>query len=96
MKMNRTHIVIPDYLASDIDKRVGKRSRSAFLAEAVRKEVKRLRMLSALERAAGSWKDKEHAELKKGAGSWVDRLRKEPYDGLAALPAPRLLICSLV
>lgn len=77
MDTKRTHIVIPKDLASEIDKVVGKRGRSGFLAQAARKELKRLGMLRALERAAGSWKDKEHPELKKGAAQWVEGLRKE-------------------
>ncbi len=77
MNTKRTHIVIPANLASEIDTLVGKRGRSGFLVRAARNELKRLRMLKALERAAGSWKDKDHPELKKGAARWVESLRKE-------------------
>ena len=35
----------------------------------------RLRQLDAVEAAAGSWKDKDHPELKRGAAKWVDKLR---------------------
>ncbi|MGH9452645.1 MAG: hypothetical protein ACRD2O_01585 [Terriglobia bacterium] len=77
MNTKRTHIVIPEDLAREIERLVGKRGRSGFLAQAARKELKRLRMLKALERAAGSWKDKDHPELKRGAAQWVEGLRKE-------------------
>jgi len=73
----RTHIVIPSDLAEEIDKLVGRRGRSSFFAEAARKEMKRLRMLKTLEKAAGSWKDKDHPELKKSAARWVEYLRRE-------------------
>lgn len=73
----RTHIVIPEQLAEEIDTLVGKRGRSAFLTEAAWKEVRRLRMLNALEEAKGSWKDKDHPELKGGAVRYVEKLRKE-------------------
>jgi len=53
----RTHIVISERLASDIDLLVGKRARSAFLSQAAEKELVRLRQLKALESAVGSWKD---------------------------------------
>jgi hypothetical protein len=33
----------------------------------------------ALQAAAGSWKDKDHPELKQGAVKWVKKLRRE-YD----------------
>lgn len=73
----RTHIVIPDKLAEEIDTLVGKRARSSFLTEAAWKEVRRLRMLKALEDAAGAWKDKDHPELKGGAARYAEKIRKE-------------------
>ena len=73
----RTHIVISERLASDIDHFVGKRARSAFLSQAAEKELVRLRQLKALEAAAGSWKDKDHPELKQGSAKWVRKLRQE-------------------
>jgi Arc/MetJ-type ribon-helix-helix transcriptional regulator len=79
MHTQRTHIVIPQHLAAEIDTLVGKRSRSAFLAQAAEKELMRLRQIKALEAAAGSWKDKDHPELKQGAAKWVKGLRRE-YD----------------
>lgn len=73
----RTHIVISEQLAQEIDTLVGKRGRSAFLTEAGWKEVRRLRMLKALKQAKGSWKNKDHPELKRGAVTHVEKLRKE-------------------
>lgn len=64
MNTKRTHIVIPQQLVTQIDALVGKRGRSAFLAQAAEKELMRLRQIKALEAAAGSWKDKDHPELK--------------------------------
>lgn len=77
MANKRTHIVIPEELAAEIDTMVGKRGRSRFLVEAARRELKRIRMLKALDRAGGAWKDKDHPELREGAAVWVDKLRKE-------------------
>ena len=77
MSNKRTHIVIPERLAEEIDMLVGKRARSSFLTEAAWKEVRRLRMLNALEEASGTWKDKDHPELKSGAAKYVEKLRKE-------------------
>jgi hypothetical protein len=76
MSARRTHIVIPEELAAEIDSLVGKRKRSQFLTRAAWNEVRRLHALSALERAAGSWKDSDHPELKQGAASWVRKLRR--------------------
>jgi hypothetical protein len=40
-------------------------------------QLMRLRQLKALEAAAGSWKDKDHPELKQGAAKWIDKLRRQ-------------------
>ena len=77
MSNKRTHIVIPERLAEEIDTLVGKRARSSFLTEAAWKEVRRLRMLNALEEASGSWKDKDHPELRSGAARYVEKIRQE-------------------
>jgi hypothetical protein len=87
LKTKRTHIVISAELAGEIERVVGRRGRSNFLAQAARRELKRLRLLKALESAAGSWKDRDHPELKKGAAKWVDSLRSEDgqrFQGLIA------------
>jgi hypothetical protein len=36
-----------------------------------------LRQIKALKSAAGSWKDKDHPELKQGASKWLKKLRRE-------------------
>jgi len=77
MNTLRTHVVIPRQLVSEIDAVVGKRSRSAFLTQAAEKELMRLRQLKALKAASGTWKDKDHPELKRGAARWIDKLRRE-------------------
>ena len=75
MNAKRTHIVIPQQLAAEIDTLVGKRGRSTFLTQAAEKELMRLRQIKALEGIAGVWKDKDHPELKQGAAKWVRKLR---------------------
>lgn len=77
MNTKRTHVVLPADLVSQIDTLVGKRKRSRFLADLASREVKRLRLLKALKRAAGSWKDEDHPELKNGAAAWIEQLRQE-------------------
>jgi Arc/MetJ-type ribon-helix-helix transcriptional regulator len=77
MNTKRTHVVLPADLVSQIDTLVGKRKRSRFLADLASREVKRLHLLKALKRAAGSWKDEDHPELKDGAAKWVEQLREE-------------------
>lgn len=73
--MTRTHVVLPESLVETIDELVGKRRRSAFLAEAAEREIRRRRLDDAIDRAAGSWKDADHPELRKGAAEWVRKMR---------------------
>jgi hypothetical protein len=77
MSTRRTHIVISEQLATDIDRVVGKRGRSSFLAQAAERELLRLRQIKALEAASGAWKDKDHPELKEGSVAWVKKIRIE-------------------
>lgn len=74
---NKAHLIFPEDLLQAIDKLVGKRGRSKFVAEATRKELKRIQFLQALQEAAGSWKDEDHPELKeKGTYQWVREQRE--------------------
>ena len=77
MSTRRTHIVISEQLATDIDRVVGKRGRSSFLAQAAERELLRLRQIKALDVASGAWKDKDHPELKEGSAAWVKKIRIE-------------------
>jgi hypothetical protein len=77
MRTKRTHIVIPEQLVVQIDRVVGKRGRSSFLAQAAERELMRLRQIKALKAATGAWKDEDHPELKQGAAAWVAKLRRE-------------------
>ena len=87
MNNKRTHIVMPNALVAEIDSLVGKRGRSKFLTDVAWREVKRLRLLKALERAAGSWKEEDHPELKRGAAAWIRKLRREGEKRLRKLEA---------
>jgi len=77
MSARRTSIAVPESLANEIDHLVGKRGRSVFLAQAAEKELRRLQQIRSLEKAAGTWKDKDHPELQSGAARWVKILRSE-------------------
>ena len=77
MITKRTHVVLSEQLVKDIDMLVGSRQRSSFLTQAAEEKLMRLRQLKALEAAAGSWKDKDHPELKQSSAKWVRKLRQE-------------------
>ena len=66
MSTFRTYITLPEEVRADLDRLVEKRSRSRFIAEAVRKALLIARQKEALEQAAGSWKDKDHPDPRHG------------------------------
>jgi len=77
MLKQRTHVIIPSELVTEIDELVGKRARSRFLTELAAQEVKRLRLLRALERPTPAWKKQNHPELRAGSAAWVRKLRRQ-------------------
>lgn len=85
--VKRTHVVLAEQLIQDIDRLVGSRQRSSFLAEAAEKELMRRRQIEALKAAAGAWKDADHPELKKGSAAWVQQVRQESDRRLKKSPA---------
>lgn len=77
MHTQRTHVILPKDLITEIDALVGPRGRSAFLAETVRSELKRRRLLTFLNRPEPAWRDEDHPELAGGSAAWVHKLRAE-------------------
>ena len=85
----RAHVVLPIEIIADIDKLVGKRGRSAFLAEVARDEIQRRKQRNALRAAKGAWKDEDHPELKDGAAAWVNQMRAESEPRFQAIEKRR-------
>ncbi|HEY6333287.1 MAG TPA: hypothetical protein VI756_28445 [Blastocatellia bacterium] len=77
MSTRRAHVVLPEDLVSQIDKIVGSRGRSAFLADLARREIKRRHLLEVFKTDEPIWKDEDHPELKDGAAEWVRKMRAE-------------------
>lgn len=75
--IQRTHILLPQDLVSEIDALVGPRKRSAFLVETAKAEIRRRRLLQFLKSDEPVWKDEDHPELSIGSAAWVRKLRQE-------------------
>jgi metal-responsive CopG/Arc/MetJ family transcriptional regulator len=86
MRRKRAHIILPEDLLAEVDRLVGERGRSAFLAELVQREIQRRKLLAALREARGSWKLEDHSELAEGSEAFVERLRQENEARLKSLP----------
>jgi hypothetical protein len=76
-RTKRTHILLPEDLAGEIDALADPRGRSAFLVEMAREAVGRRKLLRFLEEQVPPWRDQEHPELASGSGRWVQKLRRE-------------------
>ncbi len=76
----RTTISLPDDLVSDIDRLVGPRGRSGFLARAAQHELKRERLRLALDAARGAMVGTPGWRTADEIIEFVDGLRSEDRD----------------
>ena len=83
MDQHRAHVVIPKEVLADIDALFGKGKRSAFLTELAEREIRKQKLLRALDDAAGSWNSDDHPELKKGSAAFVKDLRASSDERLS-------------
>ena len=79
--MTHTPVILPDELLEQIDELVGERMRSAFIAEAARRELKRQRRIEAARKAGGSLRDADTPPewaTSESAAEWVRSIRRWP------------------
>jgi hypothetical protein len=88
MHTQRTHVILPQDLLTEIDGLVGPRGRSAFLVETVRAELQRRKLLEFLRSDEPVWRDEDHPELAAGAEAWVRSLRAEGRGAKAVKAKP--------
>ncbi|HLN04071.1 MAG TPA: hypothetical protein VK335_32595 [Bryobacteraceae bacterium] len=70
-------IKIPTDLAHEIDRVAGRKMRSAFVVDVLRREVRRLRQRAALKLSAGAWRTEDHPELLQGGAAYVEQIRSD-------------------
>jgi len=88
MAARRMHVVLAEDLVSEIDRLVGKRQRSEFLAEAASRELLRQKQLRALQHTTGAWAGRAHAGLTGPSALFVRRMRVENERRLRRLRGP--------
>ena len=74
--LKQANFLLPEDLLDEFRKAVPERQQSKVVAEALRKELKRLKLKRSLEDAFGAWKETDHPELKHGTEGYVRGLRK--------------------
>lgn len=88
----RTHVILPKDIVAKIDRLVGQRKRSHFLADAARREIEHLELLEIARAAAGSARGapRPWGDTSESIAKWVhdDRqaslARDEKLDALRA------------
>lgn len=78
-EMKRTHVMLPRELVDDLDRVVGQRRRSEFVAAAVHEKLARENLRAALRETAGSLDlaDYPDWETPEKAAAWVRSLRQQ-------------------
>ena len=76
----QANFLLPDDILNELKTAVPKRQQSKVVAEALRKELKRIKLARVLQSSFGAWKDKDHPELKQGVDAHVRRSRASTRD----------------
>ena len=79
----QANFLLPEDLLNELKESVPRRQQSKFVGEALKKELRRLKLEKVLQTTFGAWKTEDHPELKKGADRFVRRLRKSERTGRA-------------
>ena len=77
----QANFLLPEDLLDELKKTVSKRQQSKVVADALRHELKRLRLEKAVRESFGAWRDKDHPELKGGTEAYIRKLRKSTRAG---------------
>jgi len=72
----QSNFLLPEDLIEELRRTVPKREQSRVVSEALRRELKRLKLQKALQTSFGAWKDEDHPELREGAESFVKAMRR--------------------
>ena len=72
----QANFLLPEDLLDELKMTVSKRQQSKVVADALRKELKRLKLEKVLQTSFGAWKEKNHPELKESTEVFVRKLRR--------------------
>ncbi len=88
----RTNVMFPEDVLAELRKTVPARERSAFIAEATRRQLVMLKQKVAVHETAGAWSREAHPELVGSAGvytyrneteqAWTERLHRVAEGGV--------------
>lgn len=76
MDVRQANFLLPVDIIEELRRSVPKREQSKVVAEALRKELKRLAFRRALGRSFGAWSEQPHPELDQGVDPYIRELRR--------------------
>jgi len=71
----QANFLLPEDVLNELRTSVPIRQQSKVVTEALRKELKRIKLAKAIETSFGAWKKKDHPELIKGIDAFVRETR---------------------
>lgn len=72
----QANFLLPEDVLNELKTSVPIRQQSKVVTDALRKELKRIKLAKVLENSFGAWKSKDHPELNKGTETYVREIRK--------------------
>ncbi len=72
----QANFLLPEDLITELKKVVPRREQSKVVTEALKKELKRIKLKEVLQTSFGAWKNRDHPELKAGTKAFIRRLRR--------------------
>jgi metal-responsive CopG/Arc/MetJ family transcriptional regulator len=80
----KIQIVFPHDLLHEVDRLVKGRERSAFVVDATREKLARIRFKAALKGASGAWSAEQHPETRtqRTLARWMKRTRRKTQQRL--------------
>ncbi len=76
MQTEQANFMLPAELLRELRARVPRGQQSHVVADALRRELRRMALVQAIENSFGAWKGHSHRELSGGTGAYVRRSRR--------------------
>lgn len=74
--VKQANFLLPTDILEELRKIIPKREQSKVVTEAIRKELKHIKIQQALEKSFGAWKKEDHPELAEGTEKYVRSMRR--------------------
>lgn len=72
----QANFLLPKEILDDLKKNVPRMQQSKVVAEALKKELKRIKLNRYLQESFGAWNKEDHPELADGTAEYIRRIRK--------------------